>query len=95
MEAINGFSYEEVNPHTCKEHVREYVSNSVAVDAPEAEFDLDLAGILLAEYMRAFSDEIVEAQLEDEEPNPFEEVPEDVLTLICEISERDPSEEAE
>ncbi|KAB8292703.1 hypothetical protein [Bifidobacterium apri] len=70
MKAISGFSYEEVNPSTCADYVREYVSNSDAVENPEAEFDLDKAGEMLYEYMCAHSAEIIEAYLDSDGRTP-------------------------
>ena len=37
---MQAFNYEEINPATCRKYVREYVSNSSAVDDPDAAYDL-------------------------------------------------------
>lgn len=59
MKAISYF-YTEVNPHTCAMHVREYLDNSSAVENTEAEYDLDMAGEKLYEYMSAHSDDLID-----------------------------------
>ena len=48
---MKAFHYEEINPSTCRKHVREYVLNSSAVDDPDAAYDLQQAGQMLYEYV--------------------------------------------
>ena len=83
MEAINGFSYEEVNPSTCKEYVREYVSNSSAAENPDTEYDLDQAGEQLYEYMSSHAVELLHTYFGSESTSAFEVVPTRVLTDVC------------
>lgn len=94
MKAISGFSYEEVNPSTCADYVREYVSNSSAVDDPDAEYDLGKAGEMLYEYMTTHTSELLEEYYEelnrrDIVDSPFYSVPDGVLTDVCMACERE------
>lgn len=97
MKAIRDFDYTEVNPYTCAMHVREYLSNSSAVKNPEAEYDLDMAGVQLYEYMSTHSDDLIDEYCNDDElcKSPFDAVPEGVLTDVCIACERDAEAEAE
>ena len=48
---MQAFHYEEINPATCRKHVREYVQNSSAVDDPDTAYDLQQAGLMLYQYV--------------------------------------------
>lgn len=49
------FSYEEVNPYTCRLHVADYLTNADGIDLSNVGelYDLDKAGVQLYEYMSA------------------------------------------
>lgn len=96
MKAIRDFDYTEVNPHTCAMHVREYLANSSAVENPEAEYDLDMAGVQLYEYMSAHSDDLIDEYCNDVLcKSPFDTVPDGVLADVCMACARDTEAEAE
>lgn len=51
MQTMSDLHYETVNPYTCRKHMREYVSNSSAVDDPDTAYDLQEAGDMLYSYV--------------------------------------------